>query len=105
MGLRPGSGAAGRVLDGGELEELARAQFSRLVNTALHDQAGGVKGPDGALVVKGEGGVKRGAIHEQVELRLAGGAGSIAGESIDDLLQDQAVMGHERLSDHAWRGG
>jgi len=82
------------------LEELAGAQLSRLVKAALHDQARGVKGSGGAAVVLCRGRVEGAAVEEESELGLSGGSVSVARrEAVDDVLQNQPGVGHERLGD------
>lgn len=97
IGLRPGGGAAGRMLDGDELEELAGMQLGQLVNAALHDHGGGVEGPDGTVVVLGKGRVEGDAVEEEIKLHLPGRPFPTIREAIEDVFQDKTVVDHDGL--------
>jgi hypothetical protein len=58
---------------------------------------GGVEGPCGALVVKSGGGVEGGAVEEEVELGLAGLPSPSVREAVDDVVEDEAVVGDEEV--------
>src|SRR6185436_15244853 len=93
------------MFDRDELEELAGVQLGQLVDAALHDQVGGVEGPGGTVVVLGKGRVEGGSVEEEIELRLAGDSSPTVREAIEDVFQDEAVMGPQSLGDRAGGGG
>src|SRR6185369_11215463 len=105
ISLHPSRVTGGGLLDRGELDEFARVQFGDLVDPALLDEVGGVKRPGGVLVVEGGGGVEGGAVEEEVELGLAGGPSPVVGEAVDDVFEDEAVVGEEEVGDGAGGGG
>lgn len=77
------------------------AQLGVLMDAALLNEVGGVEGPGGALVVLGEGGVEGGAVEEEVEAGLAGGAGAVVGEAVEDVFEDKAVVCDQEDGDGA----
>ena len=93
------------MLDRGELDELALVQLGDLVDAALLDKVGGVERPGGTLVVEGGGGVDRVAVEEEIELGLAGRPCPVVGEAVDDVFEDEAVVGDEEVGDGAGGGG
>jgi hypothetical protein len=52
-----------------------------------------------------DGWVEGGSVDEEIELGLTGGPSPIAGQAIEDIFEDQAVVNHEGLGDRAGRGG